>query len=100
MSCGENCRCNLPDGDYPLVLVDWTDSCENIENSDQALCDLPEPARIFQVGFMVVSNESFITVAGGAKLESGTVDYAITIPRCAISSIRYLAVCDGPAEGA
>lgn len=99
MSCGENCECHLPDGDYPLVLIDWTDSCENVENADQLISDLPEPERIFQVGFMVVNDPGYVTIAGGAKIESGTLDYAISIPRCAITSIRYLAVCEGPPGG-
>ena len=86
-------------GGYPLVLVDWIDSCENTVNSDQDLVDLPSPTRIFQTGFMVQSEEDYVVIAGGAQVESNTVDYAIAIPRCAITIIRYLTVCPGPGGG-
>lgn len=77
-------------GDFPLVLVDWLDSCENCDNSDQELHDLPVPQRIFQAGFMVAGEDDYIVIASAAKIELGTVDYAIAIPRCSITAIHYL----------
>lgn len=79
-------------GVFPLVLVDWQDSCENGDNSDQYLDDLPSPQRILQCGFLVHDGDDHIVVAGAAKIELGTCDYAIAIPRCSISTIRYLDV--------
>jgi|19_taG_2_1085344.scaffolds.fasta_scaffold04382_5 hypothetical protein len=83
---------------YPLVLVDWVDSCENRDNSDQFLDDLPQPQRILQCGFLVQEDESYIVVASAVKIELGTVDYAIAIPRCSISYIRNLGI-EGSTDG-
>jgi len=79
-------------GVYPLVLVDWMDSCENVDNSDQYLDDLPRPQRILQCGFLVDESDDHVTIAGAVKIELGTVDYAIAIPRCSISYIRHLGI--------
>ena len=75
---------------HPLVLVDWCDSAENMDNSDQYLDDLPQPQRIIQCGFLIKDEVDYIVIAGALKVELGTVDYAIAIPRCAVTSIRYL----------
>ena len=77
---------------HPLVLVDWSDSCENVDNSDQYLDDLPQPQRIIQCGFLIKDEVGYIVIASALKVELGTVDYAIAIPRCAIASVRYLDV--------
>tara|TARA_R110001592_G_scaffold186869_2_gene431306 strand:- start:804 stop:1112 length:309 start_codon:yes stop_codon:yes gene_type:complete len=75
---------------YPLVFVDWIDSCEPADNSDLTPYELPEPQRIFQCGFMVQEHEDHIVVAGGMKPALETYDYVIAIPRVAINGIRHL----------
>ena len=80
---------SMDDG-YALVFVDWVDSCENADNSDQSLYELPEPQRIFQVGFMVHEEETHIVVCGAMKPALESFDYAIAIPRCSINTIRTL----------
>lgn len=75
---------------YPLVFVDWVDSCENKDNSDLGVYDLPEPQRIFQAGFLVQDTEDYIVVAGAIKPALETFDYCIAIPRVAINAIRTL----------
>lgn len=75
---------------YPLVFVDWVDSCEVAENSDLSIYELPEPQRLFQCGFLVHDDEDHIVVAGAIKPALETFDYAIAIPRVAINAIRTL----------
>tara|TARA_R110002020_G_scaffold80884_2_gene201465 strand:- start:534 stop:821 length:288 start_codon:yes stop_codon:yes gene_type:complete len=75
---------------YPVIFVDWVDSCENKENSDLTVYDLPEPQRIFQVGFLVQDTEDYIVVGGAIKPALETFDYCIAIPRVSINSIRTL----------
>jgi|TARA_R100001443_G_scaffold117348_1_gene141639 hypothetical protein len=78
------------DDGYALVFVDWVDSCENVDNSDQSVYELPEPQRIFQVGFLVHEEEGHIVVCGAMKPMLESFDYAIAIPRVAINTIRTL----------
>lgn len=85
-------------GAFPIVLVDWLDSCENADNSDQYLDDLPQPQRIMQAGFLIVDDPDHVVIAGAAKVELGTCDYAIAIPRCSITTIRYMDVADATQE--
>lgn len=75
---------------YPLVFVDWVDSCEPADNSDLSAYELPEPQRIFQCGFMVEEAEDHIVIAGAMKPALETYDYCIAIPRVAINGIRHL----------
>lgn len=77
---------------YPLVFVDWTDSCEVADNSDLTAYELPEPQRLFQCGFLIHDEEDYICVAGAIKPALETFDYVIAIPRVAICSIRTLAM--------
>lgn len=77
---------------YPVVFVDWVDSCEPIPNAEISAYDLPQPQRIFQVGFLVQDDEDHVCVAGGLKPETETYDYVIAIPRCSIVAIRYLTI--------
>ena len=83
-------------GGYPIVFVDWVDSCEQLDaagrNSEINLYDLPEPQRIFQSGFLIHNDPDYIVVAGGMKPELETFDYVISIPRVAIHIIRYLEI--------
>ena len=75
---------------YPLVVVDWIDSCENQDNSDVGVYELPEPQRIFQCGFMIHEEEGFVVIAGALKPVLETYDYCIAIPRVSINTIRTL----------
>ena len=82
---------NIPGRDgYPFVFVDWVDSCENADNADINIYDLPEPQRIFQCGFLVHDEEGFVVIAGAVKPANETYDYCIAVPRVAINAIRYL----------
>ncbi len=83
---------------YPLVFVDWIDSCEPQDNSDINAYDLPEPQRIFQAGFLVHEQEDHIVIGGALKPQLETYDYVIAIPRVAIVAIRYL-TADTPCSG-
>lgn len=74
---------------YPMVFVDWIDSCEPNPNAEITAYELPEPQRIFQAGFLVQDAESHIVVAGALKPETETYDYTIAIPRVSICAIRY-----------
>ena len=83
---------------YPLVFVDWVDSCQPAEpNSDVNAYDLPEPQRLFQAGFLVHEEEDHVVVAGALKPALETFDFLIAIPRVAIVSIRYLTTESGDA---
>tara|TARA_Y100001973_G_scaffold12595_1_gene17485 strand:- start:16 stop:312 length:297 start_codon:yes stop_codon:yes gene_type:complete len=85
---------------YALVFVDWLDSCQPGEpNSDLTAYELPEPQRIFQAGFLVHEQEDHIVVAGAIKPQLETFDFIISIPRCAIISIRYLSPDQAPGNG-
>jgi hypothetical protein len=77
---------------YPVVFVDWVDSCEPVPNAEITAYELPTPQRIFQAGFLVQDDEDHICVAGGLKPECETYDYVIAIPRCSIVAIRYLTI--------
>jgi len=92
MPCEE---CSNRDG-YPLVFVDWVDSAENVDNSDQNAYELPEPQRIFQCGFLVHDEEEYIVVAGAMKPMLETYDYCIAIPRVAINAIRQMNFLERP----
>tara|TARA_Y100000310_G_scaffold247199_1_gene252744 strand:+ start:729 stop:1031 length:303 start_codon:yes stop_codon:yes gene_type:complete len=93
MSCGSpGCDCGRTDG-FSVVFVDWLDSCENRDNSDQTVYELPSPQRLFYVGFMVHEEDDHVVIASGIKPELETFDYAIAIPRVAINNIRHLTMC-------
>lgn len=83
---------------YPLVFVDWTDSCEPQDNSDLTPYELPEPQRIFQCGFLVHECEDHVVIAGGMKPQLETYDYVIAIPRVAINGIRNLSFMPPPTQ--
>lgn len=84
---------------YPIVLVDWIDSCENADNSDVGIYDLPSPQRLFYAGFIIHEEEDYIVIAGGIKPAQETYDYTMAIPRCAINSMRYLNPVNTEEEG-
>ena len=96
MSCDD---CDNSQEGYGLVFVDWVDSCEPANNSDIDVYDLPEPQRLFNVGFLVHDEESHIVVAGGFKPALETFDFIIAIPRVAINAIRPLDMMCGPKIG-
>lgn len=75
---------------YPLVRVEWIDSCEPHPNSEIEKSEIPSPQRIVQVGLMVVDSVEYVSVAGAFKPDLGTFDYVITIPRFAVQSINRL----------
>ncbi len=93
MSCED---CAQSREGYPLVFVDWVDSAENIDNSDQNAYELPEPQRIFQCGFLVHDDDDYIVVAGAMKPMLETYDYCIAIPRVAINTIRSMNFLERP----
>ena len=94
MECGTPGCCDgfRSDG-FAVVFIDFLDSCENRDNSDQTVYELPSPQRLFYVGFMVHEDEDHIVVASGIKPEYETFNYTIAIPRVAINGIRYLTMC-------
>ena len=75
---------------YPLVWVEWVDSCEPAVNSEVEEYDIPEPQTLYQVGHLIKTTDEYISVAGCHKPQCGTFDYVITIPRIAIKKIRTL----------
>jgi hypothetical protein len=75
---------------YPIVCVEWVDSCEPEDNAEIALHEIPEPQRIFQVGMLVKSEKEYVSVAGAWKPEDKTLDYVITIPTVAIVTITTI----------
>ena len=83
---------------YPLVFVDWLDSCENVDNSDIGVYELPEPQRIFQCGFMIHEEDGYIVIAGALKPVLETYDYCIAIPRVSINTIRVLVFTGSDSE--
>jgi hypothetical protein len=87
-----DCGPDGPGRGYDLVFVHWIDSCEPADNSDINAYELPTPQNIFQSGFMVHEEEDHIVVAGGLKPECETYDYVISIPRCAVISLRRLGI--------
>lgn len=84
---------------YPIVLVDWTDSCENADNSDVGIYDLPSPQRLFYAGFIIHEEEDYVVIAGGIKPAQETYDNTMAIPRCSINSMRYLNPTPAEEEG-
>tara|TARA_Y100000589_G_scaffold222388_1_gene209925 strand:+ start:3223 stop:3519 length:297 start_codon:yes stop_codon:yes gene_type:complete len=92
MSCND---CDHSKEGYSLVFVDWVDSCEPADNSDIDVYDMPEPQRLFNVGFLLHDEEDHIVVAGGFKPALETFDYVIAIPRVAINAIRPLDMFSG-----
>jgi hypothetical protein len=91
MTC-ERCEDYISREGYPLVFIDWMDSCENTanNNSDLTVYELPEPQRIFQCGFLVHEEEGHVVISGGVKPSLETFDYSIAIPRVSINHIRQL----------
>lgn len=75
---------------YPLVWVEWIDSCEPADNSEVEDCDIPEPQTMYQVGHLVKVTEEYVSIAGCYKPGLGTYDYVITIPQSAIKKIKRL----------
>tara|TARA_Y100001938_G_scaffold149988_1_gene239070 strand:+ start:7628 stop:7909 length:282 start_codon:yes stop_codon:yes gene_type:complete len=75
---------------YKMVYVIWIDSCEPGENAEVELNEIPTPQVIQQVGMLIRDEEDYITMAGAWKPELKTMDYVITIPKFAITSIYYL----------
>jgi len=68
---------------WPLVLVEWMDSCEpeiNGQNAEIPIPDeIPEPQTIISVGHLIRETETYVTLAGGWKPDLDTADYVITI---------------------
>ncbi len=75
---------------YPLVWVEWVDSCEPANNAEVEEHEIPSPQKLIQVGHLVKTTDDAISVAGCFKPESKSYDYVITIPRFAVSKIRNL----------
>lgn len=79
-----------PPTPYPMVCVEWIDSCEPAENAEVCSSDIPEPQKIFQVGLLVKETKKYISIAGAWKPECKTFDYVITIPTFAVKRIIVL----------
>ena len=75
---------------YPLVGIEWVDSCEPADNSEVEEYDIPEPQILYQVGHLIKTTDEYISVAGCYKPKCGTFDYVITIPRLSIRKMRTL----------
>ena len=77
---------------YPLVWVEWIDSCEPSVNAEVEEHEIPSPQKLIQVGHLVKTTDDAISVAGCFKPECKSFDYVITIPRSAISKIKNLKI--------
>ena len=77
---------------HGLVVVQWLDSAEPMDNSEIEEVDFPEPQEIYQVGMLVREAETHITVAGAYKPDASRpcYDYVISIPRTAIIKLTML----------
>jgi len=75
---------------YKMVFVVWIDSCEPSDNAEVEMHEIPTPQVIQQIGLLVRDEEKYITVAGAYKPELKTMDYVITIPKFAITSMHYI----------
>ena len=78
-----------------MALVIWLDSCEPASNADLFIDDLPEPQMIYSLGFILRSEDRFITIAGNHKpptegKDDHSWDYVTTIPKCSIQSIHHM----------
>jgi len=75
---------------YPLVCVEWIDSCEPMENAEVEASSIPEPQQIYQVGLLIKQTKDYVTIAGAWKPECRTFDYVITIPSASVKRIIRL----------
>ena len=71
-------RTKPPKPQFPMVLVEWLDSCEPTPNSEVDFVDIPEPQKIFQCGFLIRETDESVSVAGAWKPECRSFDYVIT----------------------
>ena len=72
---------------YPIVMVQWVDSCEPADNSEVEDHDIPEPQVLYQVGHLIRETEQYLSVAGCYKPLLCTFDYVITIPMSAVTEV-------------
>ena len=79
---------------WPLVIVEWIDSCEPAVNAEVEPHEIPEPQYITQVGILIQETELSVSVAGASKEDPVCFDYVITIPRVAIKSMQILTPLD------
>jgi hypothetical protein len=79
---------------HQLVLCEWIDSSEPMENAELTYEELPEPQLIYQVGLLVKETPTYIVIAGAWKPEAAgdedSYDYAISIPRSAIQRLEII----------
>ena len=82
----------VEDMPHGLVVVQWLDSAEPMDNSEIEEVDFPEPQEIYQVGMLVREADEYITVASAYKPDPGrsSYDYVISIPRAAIIKLTML----------
>tara|TARA_Y100001938_G_scaffold146263_1_gene224799 strand:+ start:215 stop:478 length:264 start_codon:yes stop_codon:yes gene_type:complete len=83
-------RTKPPKPQFPMVLVEWLDSCEPSPNSEVDFAEIPEPQKIFQCGFLVRETDESVSVAGAWKPECRSFDYVITIPKFAVQSMHKI----------
>jgi hypothetical protein len=77
---------------YPLVWVEWVDSCELSINAEVEEHEIPDLQNLIQVGHLIKETDDAISVAGCYKPKCKSYDYVITIPRFAILKIRRLKI--------
>tara|TARA_R100000808_G_C2086671_1_gene108587 strand:- start:35 stop:298 length:264 start_codon:yes stop_codon:yes gene_type:complete len=79
---------------HQLVLCEWIDSSEPMDNAELTVDELPEPQLIYQVGLLVMDTPAYIVIAGAWKPEAAgeqdSYDYAISIPRSAIQRLEII----------
>ena len=80
---------NSDPGDlYPIVRVEWVDSCEPADNAEIERHEIPDVQTIIQVGFLIKETDRSVSVGGAWKPETDTFDYVIMIPKFAIKHLE------------
>ena len=75
---------------YPMVCVEWIDSCEPGDNSEVTMHEVPKPMLMFQVGLLIKDEVDYLSVAGAWKPEDKDFDYVISIPKVAVRKVIRL----------